>query len=272
MAKIAGETWRIDLASGCAISTRLRFDGEHPRAFGIPRAEAKVMEFAGRIADTRRGGTFNASVVTINPHGNGTHTESAAHLVGDGPSVADAVPNGLTPCVVLSVEPVMLDSSNETYGGRSDPDDLVVTAAGLQSATSWAQAPDDFFEAVVIRTLPNPRGKLTRNYSGTNPAYPTAEAMAWLKDRGVEHLLVDLPSLDREEDGGTLPNHRAFWSLAAPVDERRAPDRRTSVTEMIYVPDALRDGPYVLDLQVPDFALDASPSRPVLFEVSRRPL
>ena len=270
MAKIAGETWRIDLASGCAISTRLHFDGEHPRAFGIPRARASVMEFAGRVADTARGGPFNASELTINPHGNGTHTESAAHLVGGAPPVADAAPLGLVPCVVLSIEPVLLEYSGENYGGRSEPDDRVLTAAALEAATAWAEAPNAFFEAIVIRTLPNQPGKLTRNYTGTNPPYPTAEAMAWLIDRGVDHLLLDCPSLDREDDGGTLPNHRAFWSLAAAADQRRPPEEtRRTVTEMIYVPDALRDGPYVLDLQVPDFALDASPSRPILFEVSR---
>ena len=38
-----------------------------------------------------------------------------------------------------------------------------------------------------------------------------------------------------------------------------------SITEMIYVPDEIEDGTYLLELQFAPFENDASPSRPVLY-------
>ena len=38
-----------------------------------------------------------------------------------------------------------------------------------------------------------------------------------------------------------------------------------TITEMIFVDDAVDDGPWILDLQIPPFMLDAAPSRPILF-------
>jgi arylformamidase len=39
------------------------------------------------------------------------------------------------------------------------------------------------------------------------------------------------------------------------------------VTELIYVPDEIPDGYYLLDLQMPPFMTDAAPSRPLLYQV-----
>ena len=60
-------------------------------------------------------------------------------------------------------------------------------------------------EAVVIRTYPNPPSKRGRSWSGSNPPYLDPKAAAWLAAEGVLHLLIDLPSVDPEEDGGALP-------------------------------------------------------------------
>jgi hypothetical protein len=40
-----------------------------------------------------------------------------------------------------------------------------------------------------------------------------------------------------------------------------------TITEMIYVPNEVEDGQYVLDLQIPNFVADAAPSRPVLYKL-----
>ena len=90
------------------------------------------------------------------------------------------------------------------------------------------------------------------------PAF-APETVALLADRGVEHLLLDLPSVDREEDGGALAAHRAFWRYPDAVRDR------ATITEMVFVPDELPDGLYLLNLQVLSLVLDASPSRPVLY-------
>jgi hypothetical protein len=93
--------------------------------------------------------------------------------------------------------------------------------------------------------------------------------MRWIVARDVVSLVVDLPSLDRAADGGALAAHRLFWGLpAGATDARQATRARALVTELALVPDAAADGLYLLDLQVPAFAADAAPSRPVLFPVA----
>ena len=116
-------------------------------------------------------------------------------------------------------------------------------------------------EAVVLRTVPNTGEKKHMDYSGTNPPYLEGEAASWLCSRGVNHLLLDLPSVDREEDGGALAAHKAFWGLA---DQPRP---HATITEFIYVPDHLEDGRYLMNLQMAAFGNDACPSRPLLFPV-----
>lgn len=98
------------------------------------------------------------------------------------------------------------------------------------------------------------------------PAYFTTAAVSALVDVGIEHLLVDLPSVDRYHDEGRLAAHRMFWGL--PAGSRRASEAaraNATITEMIFVPDSVADGDYLLNLQVPPFAADAAPSRPLLF-------
>ncbi len=72
-----------------------------------------------------------------------------------------------------------------------------------------------------------------------------------------------MPSVDREEDGGALEAHKAFWG----VPEYPRPD--ATITELIYVPNTVVDGKYLLNLQMAAFENDACPSRPLLFPVWR---
>ena len=104
--------------------------------------------------------------------------------------------------------------------------------------------------------------KLQRVYSGTNPCYVSQEAMQLIVDKGIEHLLIDLPSLDREEDGGHLLAHNTFWNYFGSIDQART---NCTVTELIYVPDEVKDGSYLLNLQIISLEMDASPSKPIIY-------
>ncbi len=89
------------------------------------------------------------------------------------------------------------------------------------------------------------------------------------RDAKCHSLVVDLPSLDRADDGGHLVAHRTYWGLPpASVDARQAARPAALVTELAYMPDSIPDGLYLLDLQVPAFATDAAPSRPVIYAVT----
>ncbi len=66
---------------------------------------------------------------------------------------------------------------------------------------------------------------------------------------------------DKEEDGGALATHKAFWLY--PDNTREG----CTITELIYVPDEISDGFYLLNIQIASFEIDVSPSKPVLYKL-----
>ncbi len=135
-------------------------------------------------------------------------------------------------------------------------DDFVVSRKQLQYALG-----DKRREALVIRTLPNTKDKLGKQYSNTNPPYLLEQAAEFLVESGIKHVLIDLPSLDKEKDGGALLAHNAFWNTSGKIRYG------ATITEFIFVPNSIKDGAYFLNLQVAPFENDASPSRPVLYKI-----
>lgn len=192
----------------------------------------------------------------------------------------------LLPACVLSVTPERFGDTGEAYSDKAHADDRVVTARCLQAAAARVEATmtkrvagasvtseaaiAGFYSALVVRSGAKGTDAEPRKFSGTNPTYFTADAIAWVRARGVQHLLVDLPSMDKEEDGGLLIAHRAFWGLSAgevdPPSDRSLLPRHT-ITELVLAPAALQDGPVLLNLQIAPIALDAAPSRPVVYPV-----
>ena len=59
-----------------------------------------------------------------------------------------------------------------------------------------------------------------------------------------------------------LAAHHLFWDVPA------EPNFQKTITELIYVPNEISDGNYILNLQVSNFANDAAPSRPMLFDLT----
>ncbi len=123
-------------------------------------------------------------------------------------------------------------------------------------------------KGLIIRTLPNDESKLTREYLEIIPPFFSTEAMQFIAEQGINHLLVDMPSIDRIFDEGKLANHRIFWSVEQGKFELNEKSlRNNTITEMIFVPNSIADGYYLLNLQIAAFAADASPARPILFEI-----
>ena len=107
--------------------------------------------------------------------------------------------------------------------------------------------------------MPNSKKKLEKNYTGTNPCYVDFEFIQRLNNSEVKHLLIDMPSVDREIDGGKLSAHKAYWQ----IDKDIAMDK--TITEMIYVDNDIQDGLYLLNLQTISVDIDASPSKPIIY-------
>lgn len=248
-----GFSYRADSSRPIDISIPLQFGGPQPNHFGAPRATAEPLEAGGFIGDTRRGGSCNAEAYRLVPHCNGTHTECVGHVTDDRVSIRDVATACFVATLLISVE------TRRVNGDRQ------VTEAALNaSLTVWGGGRAS---GLIVRTLPNARDKCLQRYEAASmPAYFTPDAMRSLVVLGIEHLLVDLPSVDRFHDEGKLAAHRIFWGL--PAGSRCAADATraaATITEMIFVPDHVADGHYLLNLQLPPFMTDAAPSRPLLF-------
>ena len=232
------------------ISIPLDPHGPQPNAYGVPPATARPYSGDGFVLDTRRGGSCNCEVIELTPHCNGTHTESVGHLTTERFPLSKVTLPLFLPCALISVTPE----------GREIRADALERALG--------KTPAEFRNALVVRTLPNDPNKITRKWEDATTPYFGPDAMAAIRAHGVQHLLVDLPSLDPLIDGGHLTAHRIFWDV--PPGSKELPDARAcqrTVTEMIFVPDRVPDGRYALMVQVPPLVSDAAPSRPILFDL-----
>nr|WP_252732410.1 cyclase family protein [Cellulophaga baltica] len=198
-------------------------------------------DFIGKVTE---GASTNFNDIWFNPHAHGTHTECVGHITKEFYSINKNLKKFFFLAKVITVAPEKLN------------DDFIISKAQLEYALGDASP-----EALVIRTLPNTRGKLSRQYSNTNPPYLVEEATEFLVTKGIKHLLIDLPSVDKEKDAGVLVSHNAFWNTKGKVR------MDATITEFIFVKNTIKDGHYMLNLQVAPFENDASPSRPILYKI-----
>jgi arylformamidase len=259
-----GVRYVANLADPLRIAIPLDFDGAQPNHFGAPRAHAAPLSQGRWVGEVLAGGTVNCAAISLVPHCNGTHTECVGHLTEDRVCINDVLCGGLHLARVVTVRPTRVDQTDETGDPLSAGDEWVITARAIASALEHGTSDA---KALVIRSLPNDAGKLNRRYEGEAAApYFTLEAAQLLVRAGIDHVVCDVPSLDRAHDQGRLQAHRAFFGLDAP--SRRAADARrahATVTELAWIAPTIRDGEYLLDLQIPAFMSEAAPSRPVLY-------
>jgi len=219
---------------------------DNVNCFYAPPVEMEPVKAGDFIGDTRQGGVVNFYNVKLNPHGNGTHTECLGHITKERHSINASLQKFHYFATLISI-----------YPQKRENGDRVIEKWQLEEAL-----PSDIPPAIIIRSLPNDKLKTKTNYSGSNPPFLDEEAISFLVDKGCEHLLVDLPSVDREIDGGALSGHKAFWQT-----ESANPRLNATITELIFVPPAIKDGLYLLNLQIAALELDASPSKPLLYEL-----
>jgi len=260
---LGGREVRVDLSQPVDLAVPLDFAGPQPRHFGAPRASAQPLELGAFSGAVTRGASCNCEVITLIPHCNGTHTECVGHLTREAVAAFRVVPASFIPALLVSVAPEAAGAAREGSAPAPQAHDRLITRRALEH--SWGRAPFEA-RALVIRTLPNPPEKRTRDYSGHTAAYLSREAAQLLVERGILHLVVDLPSIDRARDEGHMTAHRVFFGLppgSTALASAARPD--ATITELAYVPDSLADGAHLLELQVPALGGDAVPSRPLLY-------
>lgn len=237
------QTFKIDFSRPLDISLSLRGDDKNPVAWYLKAPRIEPVQEGNWVGKVSKGASVNFNNIHFNPHGHTTHTECVGHITSEYHGINDSLKTFFFAAKLISVEP-------EKSGG-----DEVITKEQLKSHFREGEA-----QAVIIRTLPNSIAKRSKHYSHTNWPYLQEETAIYLRECGVEHLLIDLPSVDREEDGGKLLAHKAFWNY--PKNTRL----QATITELVYVPSRIEDGFYFLNLQPASFENDAAPSKPVLYK------
>jgi arylformamidase len=264
---MGGQKVRVALDRGVSLAIAVDFGAAGPRHFGAAAPASKAFaagNFSGSVAT---GASANCSTITLTPHCQMTHTESVAHLTRESGDTWRVVPRGLLPAVVVSVMPEPARETAESTDPQPWGTDVLITKRRLRAAWPMGRMIDPV--AAVIRTLPNEAAKRTRDYSDLVPPYLTREAVEWLVEKRIEHLVLDVPSLDRTHDEGRLVGHRLFFGLPAGSTARGDAARsRATITELAFIPDEVPDGPCILSLAVPAIGGDAVPSQPIVYPLA----
>ncbi len=236
----------VDFDNPLDISIPLTNGVDNPNCFYAPYPEFVPFRDGNFIGSTSEGSPVNFFNIKINPHGTGTHTECVGHISKE--------PYSINQCLKTFHFWAKLITLYPSY----EKGDRVITLTQMQSLV----AENDGCEALIIRSMPNDDLKLKMNYSGSNPPYFHHTALEYLQEVGIKHLITDLPSVDRERDEGKLLGHKAFWNY--PLN----PMINHTITELVYVKNAIKDGLYLLNIHIASLELDASPSKLVLYKIS----
>jgi len=245
-----GQTFSVDLSQPIDISIPLSDSDKNPIAWYLDKPKIEPVRFDDWIGAVKHGSSTNFNNILFNPHAHGTHTECLGHITKDFFSINQNLKSFFFSAELISVIP-------EKIG-----EDQIITKNCLFSILKSI----DKIETLIIRTLPNNISKKSKNYSHTNPPYLSEEATLFLVEKGVQHLLIDLPSVDKEKDEGKLVSHKAFWNVKDINNVNSDARFKATITEMVFIPDNVQDGQYLLNLQIASFENDASPSKPILYK------
>lgn len=264
------QAYVVDTNEAVSLAIALQFDGPQPNHFGTDKADQEILRLGDFVGKTELGGSCNVDILEFIPHCNGTHTETVSHIVHQDIWIGHSAMDIGSMAALVSVPIRPARQTDETYRPALDATDFVITRRDLQARLHPFK--DSHPQAVILRTLPNPVDKQQRQYAeGPGPAFLTVEAMEYVDSLNCQHLLVDLPSVDRMYDDGLLTNHHVFWHVPEGTHDLTPETRQErTITEMIFVPEDARDGLYLLNLQIPAFATDAAPSRPVIMPARKR--
>lgn len=238
--------YELDLAIGYSISTSFSNDNQ-VKAFYAPDISIEPVRTDTFVGSTLEGGILNFKNLFINPHGNGTHTECVGHIAKEPFYIKDCLQKNHFVGQLCTIEPI--EDNEDQYISLEQVKRLPIEKG---------------IECIILRTFPNKKEDKLKDWSGTNPCYIKADAMEYLVNKGIQHFMIDMPSVDREEDEGKLLAHKYFWNY--PSDAIR---KNATITEMIFAPNEVPDGLYLVNIQIIPVEMDASPSNVVIFPLKR---
>ena len=169
----------IDFTKPIDISIAVDLNKQNVNAWYIDDPKIYPVEEKNWTASVKEGAAINFNMIEFNPHSHITHTECVGHITEEVHSVNSNLKQFFFLTELVTVVP------------ETKNDDFVISKKQLQFALGNKKR-----EAIVIRTLPNLRDKKSMRYSHTNPPYLLEEAAVYLREKGIKHLLIDLPSID----------------------------------------------------------------------------
>jgi len=264
--QINNKNYTSDLSNAFDISIPLIFKGPQPNTYDVETATARTYEAGEFIGDTRRGGGCNFEEYRLIPHCNGTHTECVGHISLERISVSNTLKSSFIPSTLLTVTPEAAANTEDVYIPAKNTEDLIITKKCLKDKIDTTDK--NFHNALIIRTLPNDDTKRSRRYMENFPPFFSVDAMKYIAELGTEHLLIDIPSVDRTFDEGKLTAHHIFWNVReGSHDVDKHIHSMKTITEMIYAADEITDGCYIANIQIPNFDSDAAPSRVLIYKI-----
>jgi len=243
-----GVDYSIDESQALDLSMKNKFNNMNPTFFHSEQPRLEIVESDHFIGDIGQGGSCNVNIATVNIHCTGTHTECVGHIRDVKEKIVDFCPKGFIPSRLITVEPKNILKTNDSYHAPV-VSDLVISRDLIEEKVK------DEIDSLIIRTLPNSNYKLSQNYDKYPAPFFTSEAIQYINELSIHHLLVDVPSIDKADDNGLLGNHHSFFK------------KGKTISELLYIDNSIEDSFGFLQIQIPNWNLDVAPSRPIFYSI-----
>ncbi len=245
------ETFKVNLNNPVDLSLTSKVKNSF-KAWYIDEIKINSIKNDDFIGSVKDGGAVNFREILINPHGNMTHTESVGHISQEEINVNKLLQTHHFIAQLITIKPQKISINNKK--GKKEVDEII-------SLNQIKNKILPNIQALIIRSQKNYDELTNKNYSHTNWPFLAESSAAYIRNKGVQHLLIDQPSIDKEFDEGKLLAHKAFWNYPNEIDLKK------TITELIGIPDHIKDGRYLLNLSLANIENDAVPSRPIIYKL-----
>ena len=245
---INNEKFKVDLNNPIDLSLTSK-DENSFKAWYVDEIKINPIKNGDFIGSVNEGGPVNFREILINPHGNMTHTESVGHISKEKINVNKLLKTNNFLAQLITIKPQKIINKNKKEV------DQIISLKQIKNKI----IPN--IQALIIKTQNNYDKLTKKNYNYTNWPFLAESSASYIRSKGIQHLLIDQPSIDKEFDEGKLLAHRAFWNYPNEIDSKK------TITELIGIPNHVKDGRYLLNLTLANIENDAVPSRPIIYEL-----
>ena len=183
-----------------------------PNAFDLTKFSQTAFQNQFFTGDTGKGGSCNVNILNFTPH-NLTHIETPMHLKKEGIGL-DEIPRSN----LMGVS-YLVDLSNISFK------DNCVKKEHIEQL--------DLLKDIKILIVKTKYSELDQyfDFSNTNPIHFDPKFMEWLTENfpNIKLLITDLPSIDKENDGGKLLGHKNYFNF----NEHERGDKK-AIVELAY--------------------------------------